>query len=331
MPQNDREFTTKYDRLVKNLELCGVVPLITMDNYKAASTLAGALVTSNIRALEITFRTSQAPQIINYLTSTYKDLIVGAGTVINTQQVDQAIDAGAKYIITPSFNEAVVDRCIERNMPIFPGCSNATDIEHAYSKGLRVVKYFPAELNGGVEMLKALSGPYPFMKFIPTGGINYSNIGKYLAFNKVLFCAGTFIASEENLKNANFEEIVKNAKKAVNAVIDLRFEHIDLNTKVVDTKDPFKVMTTFLGDVYFKDITDVACFHRYSDNITPTLKGYICYSTPNIERTLYYLNNRGFEVNEKTIIRNSKCIQEVCFINTITKDYGIKLIRRENE
>ncbi|MCR4662166.1 MAG: bifunctional 4-hydroxy-2-oxoglutarate aldolase/2-dehydro-3-deoxy-phosphogluconate aldolase [Clostridia bacterium] len=331
MPQNDPKFTAKYDKLIRELELCGFVPLITINNFKNASPLAGALTTSNIRALEITFRTNQAPQVIKLLNTKYKNLIVGAGTVINTAQVDLAIESGAQYIITPSFNEEVVDRCIERNIPIFPGCSNATDIEHAYAKGLRVVKYFPAELSGGVEMLKALSGPYPFMKFIPTGGINCSNIGKYLAFNKVLFCAGTFIASEENIKNGNFEEIVKNAKAAVNAITDLKFERIELNTNYFETSNMFKTLSSFFGDLYQKGDDDVSIFKKYADNLSADNKGFVVYSTPNIERTLYYLEYRGFIANEKTIVRNSKNIQELCFNNELATGYGLKLVRRDNE
>lgn len=319
------QFIQSYDSTIRQLELCGVIPTIKIEDKNKALPLGGALIAADMRVVEITFRTQHAVEAINTLTSKFKNILVGAGTVINTQQVTDAIAAGAKFIITPSFNPAVVDKCIELNIPVFPGCSSATDIEQAYSKGLRVVKFFPAELLGGVEMLKALSGPYPFMRFIPTGGINNTNLKKYLDFNKVLCCCGTYIAKENLLEEDNFEEIIKNAREAVEQVIDLQFDHVALYAGP-DTSETIKqAFAQFNGLSYFREMKNVGGIEPLNKKYDHAL-GYMVYKSPNLERCIYYLGNRGFEIDKNTIVRNGQYIEEA-FIKGNFGGLGIKLIR----
>ena len=320
------QFNRAYDDIIKKLDLCGIVPLVIIQNAKNALPLAGALIAADMRTVEITFRTNVASEVIRTISSKCPDVIVGAGTVINIKQAQEAVSAGAKYIVTPSFNPAVVDRCIELGIPVFPGCSNATDIEQAYSRGLRVVKFFPSELLGGINMLKTLSGPYPFIKFIPTGGINLSNLANYLAFNKVLCCAGTFIANEDNLENARFNTITLNARNAVDEVIKLRLDHVALNSDDKGASEILKGFSRFSGQNYNPAVNTVFGMEAVR-NTNRNAIGHVVYSSPNLERCIYYLKNRGFCVDETSIVKDNNRISEAFLLGKFG-GFEIKLIRK---
>lgn len=320
------KFNRAYEDVIRKLDLCGVVPLIKIDDTKKALPLAGSLLASDIRVIEISFRTSIASEAIRILSQKCPGLIVGAGTVIDVKQVQEAVNAGAEYIITPAFNATVVDRCIELGIPVFPGCSTASDIEQAYLRGLRVVKFFPSELLGGIEMLKTLSRPYPFMKFIPAGGINSDNLKSYLAFNKVLCCVGSFIVDENALDNNRFDVITRKAREAVNEVIDIQLSHIAFNVNQQTAVDVMKVFSRFDGQNYNPAEKKVSGIEVVTEKQRDA-NGHVVFSTPNLERCIYYLRNRGFVVAENSIVKDSNKIIE-CFLSGVHNGFEIKLIRR---
>ena len=174
--------------VLKEIYQIGIVPVIALEDAKDAQPLAKALIDGGLPCAEVTFRTAAAEESIAIMTAEYPDMLVGAGTVLTTEQVDRAVAAGAKFIVSPGLNPEVVKYCIGKNIPICPGCSNPSDIEQAIALGLDVVKFFPAEAAGGLAMIKAMSAPYVNMKFMPTGGINASNLNDYLGFKKVIAC-----------------------------------------------------------------------------------------------------------------------------------------------
>ena len=319
-------FNRAYEEIIRKLDLCGIIPLIKIEDSKNALPLAGALLGADITVAEITFRSACAAEVIKTLTSRCPNLIVGAGTVISLKQVQDAFNSGAKYIVTPAFNPDVVDRCIELGIPVFPGCSNVTDIDQAYSRGLRVVKFFPSELLGGIEMMKALSGPYPFMKFIPTGGINFSNLGTYLSFNKVLCCAGTFIATEENLCAGRFAEITRTTHAAVDEVLSLKLDHVALNLDSAAAEDVLKGFSRLAGKNY--DPAESSVFGVEAvRNSNRNSAGHIVYSSPNLERCVYYLRNRGFCVDEPSSVKDNNRLSEI-FLIAKFGNFEIKIIKR---
>lgn len=319
-------FNRAYDEIIKKLDICGVIPLIMIDDVKNALPLAGTLIGADITAIEITFRTSCAADVIRTISAKCPNLIVGAGTVLTVKQVHEAVNAGAKYIVTPSFNAEVVDRCVELGVPVFPGCSTATDIDHAFSRGLRVVKFFPSELLGGVKMIKALSAAYPFMKFIPTGGINLSNLSEYLSFNKVLCCAGTFIAPEKDLDEQNFAEIARVARAAVDEVMGLKLDHIALNVDATYAKEMMKGLSQLTGINYNPNVATVGGVEAVANSRRSAL-GHIVYTSPNLERCIYYLKNRGFYPDETSIAKENNRISEVFLLSKFA-DFEIKIVRR---
>jgi 2-dehydro-3-deoxyphosphogluconate aldolase/(4S)-4-hydroxy-2-oxoglutarate aldolase len=193
-----------------------IFAIVTIDEAAKAGPLADALVAAGLTGAEITFRTAATAEAIRTLAAC-KEMLVGAGTVRKVDQVKQAMDAGARFLVAPGFNADVVRYCVDHDIPIAPGIATPTEIEQALEFGLEVVKFFPAESLGGVKALRALSGPYGMMRWVPTGGISIDNLKGYLAFEKVLACGGSWIATPELIRAGRFDEIGRLARQAVEA------------------------------------------------------------------------------------------------------------------
>ena len=144
----------------------------------------------------------------------YPEMLVGAGTVLTTEQVDRAVATGAKFIVSPGFDPEIVDYCMEKNIPVFPGCVSPSEVAQAVKRGLKVVKFFPAEQAGGLAMLKAMAAPYTMLKFMPTGGINTKNLKEYLGFSKILCCGGSWMVKGDMIKNKEFDKITEMTREA---------------------------------------------------------------------------------------------------------------------
>lgn len=208
--------------VLEQIQALGIVPVVVLDDAKDARPLAEALCAGGLPCAEVTFRTLAAEESIRIMAQEFPDMLVGAGTVLTTEQVDCAVAAGAKFIVSPGLNPRIVKYCVEKGIPITPGCSNASDIEQALENGLEVVKFFPAELAGGLKMIKALAGPYVGVKFMPTGGINASNVREYLAYNRIIACGGSWMVKNDLIKAGNFEKITELTREAVEIVKESR-------------------------------------------------------------------------------------------------------------
>lgn len=191
-----------------------VVPVVVLDDAEDAAPLAEALVKGGILCAEVTFRTEAAEESIRIMSEKYPEMLVGAGTVLTTEQVDRAVAAGAKFIVSPGFDPEIVDYCMEKNIPVFPGCVSPSEVAQAVKRGLKVVKFFPAEQAGGLAMLKAMAAPYTMLKFMPTGGINTKNLKEYLGFSKILCCGGSWMVKGDMIKNKEFDKITEMTREA---------------------------------------------------------------------------------------------------------------------
>jgi 2-dehydro-3-deoxyphosphogluconate aldolase / (4S)-4-hydroxy-2-oxoglutarate aldolase len=200
--------------VLKRLAECRLVPVLTIDRVEDAAPLAQALKAGGLPVAEVTFRTAAAEAAIREMAKD-KEMVLGAGTVLQPDQVDRALAAGATYIVTPGFNAKVVRRCRERGVPVFPGVATPTEIQMALDEGVEIVKFFPAESLGGIKALKAIAAPYSMVRFIPTGGINLEKLGDYLAFKAVVAVGGSWIVTPELLKARNFAEITRLASESV--------------------------------------------------------------------------------------------------------------------
>ena len=207
---------------LKEIGHTGIVPVVVLNKVADAVPLANALIKGGLPCAEVTFRTDAAEESIREIAKKFPEMFVGAGTVLTTEQVDRAIGAGAKFIVSPGFNPKVVEYCLKNNYPITPGIMTPTELEMALGFGLDVVKFFPAENAGGLKMIKAMSAPYTMMKFMPTGGINAENVGDYLACDKILACGGSWMVKGDLVKEGNFAEIEKLTAEAAAIVKEIR-------------------------------------------------------------------------------------------------------------
>ncbi len=194
-----------------------LVPVIALDDAVLAAPLADALVAGGLPVAEVTFRTDAAIESIRIMAER-GDVLVGAGTVLTPKQVDQAEAAGAKFIVSPGLNSKVVEHAIQRGIPVCPGICTPSDMERAMEHGLEVVKFFPAEAFGGLATLKALAAPYRQMRFIPTGGIGPSNVGDYLAYDRVVACGGSWMVKPDLYADGNFGPVQQAVAEAVKLV-----------------------------------------------------------------------------------------------------------------
>ena len=200
----------------------GIVPVVVLNDVKNAVPLAQSLINGGLPCAEVTFRTEAAQQSIAEISKNFPQMFVGAGTVLTTEQVDRAVDAGAKFIVSPGFNPKVVEYCIKKGYPVTPGIMTPTELEMALEFGLDVVKFFPAENAGGLKMIKAMAAPYTKMTFMPTGGINPQNVREYLQCDKILACGGSWMVKGDLINSGNFAEIEKLTKEASQIVKEIR-------------------------------------------------------------------------------------------------------------
>lgn len=184
-----------------------VIPVVVINDEKETIQILSKLREGGINCAEITFRTACAKEAIAIGTKAFEDMNIGAGTVINAEQAKSAVQAGAKFIVSPGFSGEVARYCTDENIPYYPGCVTPTEIMRALSYGLNVVKFFPAGVYGGLKAMKALSAPFPQVRFIPTGGVDLSNLKEYLDFDKVYAVGGSFMMKGDIVKNC--KEIVK--------------------------------------------------------------------------------------------------------------------------
>jgi 2-dehydro-3-deoxyphosphogluconate aldolase/(4S)-4-hydroxy-2-oxoglutarate aldolase len=194
-----------------------IVPVVAIHDAAHSDPLAEALLAGGLPCAEITFRTAAAVDTIRAM-ARRGDMLVGAGTVLSIDQVKQAVDAGATFIVAPGLNRKVVQYCLEQNIPVTPGVATPTDIESALDLGLTLLKYFPAEAFGGLKTLKAISAPYTAVKFIPTGGINAGNILAYLEYPKVAACGGSWMVQSTFIAEGRFDEITRLTREVVTLV-----------------------------------------------------------------------------------------------------------------
>ena len=204
------------------IEALGVVPVVVLQDAKDAVPLAKALCQGGLPCAEVTFRTAAAAESIRKMTQEFPEMLVGAGTVLTVKQVDEAVAAGAKFIVSPGFDPEIVDYCLEKGIPVFPGCITPSEVAQAVKRGLRVVKFFPAQQFGGVAAIKALAAPYVGLKFMPTGGVSAKNLKEFLECKSITACGGSWVVKGDLIEAGNFEEIERLTAEAVKLAAQIR-------------------------------------------------------------------------------------------------------------
>ena len=212
------------NELLQKVSDLGVVPVVVLNDAKDAAPLAKALCEGGLPCAEVTFRTDAAEESIRIMHEEFPEMILGAGTVLTTDQVDRAVNAGATFIVSPGFDPEVVDYCLEKGILVLPGCITPSEVAQAVKRGLEVVKFFPAEQFGGVATLKALAAPYVNTKFMPTGGISAKNLKDYLSFKRIVACGGSWMVKGDMIAAGEFDKIREMTAEAVALVKEIRGE-----------------------------------------------------------------------------------------------------------
>ena len=299
--------------VLQRIQKMGIVPVIKLDDAKDAVPLAKALCEGGLPCAEVTFRTAAAEESIRLMSKAYPYMLIGAGTVLTTEQVDLAMKAGATFIVSPGLNPKIVRYCVDKGIPITPGCANPSDIEAAIELGLEVVKFFPAEAAGGLAMIKAMSAPYVNMKFMPTGGINAKNLNSYLDFSKIIACGGSWMVSDELVKTGEFDKITTLTKEAVSLMLGFELRHIGINAS--DEKQADTIASSF-GDLlgFTKNVGSSSIFIGTGIEVMkqPYLgqKGHIAIQTNYIDRAIFHLEEQGYTFlpESKKYNKNDKLI-----------------------
>ena len=220
--------------VLKSIGAYGLVPVIMIEDANNAIPLALALKSGGLPVAEITFRTKEGEEAIARIAQEMPDMLVGAGTVLTCEQVDRAQAAGAKFIVSPGFNLTVVRHCLQIGIPVTPGVCTPSEMEQAIALGLDVVKFFPAEQSGGIAFIKAVSAPYPMLRFIPTGGISAKNLNDYLSFKKVIACGGSWMVKPELIAAGDFAEITRLTREAMQTMLGFELGHVGINCADAD-------------------------------------------------------------------------------------------------
>jgi len=203
------------DPILEQIASNGIVPVIAIENAGDAPALARALLAGGLPVAEVTFRTAAGEEAIRRIAKEAPEMLVGAGTVLNVEQAKRAMEAGAKFIVSPGLDAATVAFCQQNDLPVFPGCATPTDMQAALNLGLAHIKFFPAEQAGGLAYLKAVSAAYPMLRFMPTGGIGPENLRKYLAFEKIFACGGSWMCPKNLVSEGMWEEITRLCREAI--------------------------------------------------------------------------------------------------------------------
>lgn len=318
--------------ILEELSKIGIVPVIKIDDVEKAVPLAKALVAGGIPCAEVTFRTAQGEEAIKRIAKEVPEVIVGAGTVLTVDQVDRAIAAGAKFIVSPGFNPAVVKYCIEKGVPVTPGCSTPSDMERAIEAGLEVVKFFPAEQAGGLDYIKAVSAPYVNLKFMPTGGINVNNLNKYLAFDKILACGGSWMVKADLIDSGNFEEITSLCRQAVQGMLGFELAHVGINAD--NEQDALKAAKMF--EALFGFAANVGNSSVFAGKYIEVMKtpylgknGHIAIATNNVTRATAYLARQGFAFNQDSLKTDAKGKPVAIYLSDEIAGFAVHLVQKK--
>lgn len=284
------------NEVLEQIQKIGIVPVVVLEDAKDAAPLAKALCEGGLPCAEVTYRTAAAEESIRIMTSEFPEMLVGAGTVLTPEQVDGAVNAGAKFIVSPGLNPRVVRHCIEKGIPVTPGTSNPSDVEQALELGLDVVKFFPAEASGGLNMIKSMAAPYTNVKFMPTGGISAKNLNEYLAFPKILACGGSWMVKGDLIRAGAFDKITEMTREAVMTMLGFELRHVGINCENEDEADrTAQAFASVFGFEKKAGNSSIFAGTAIEALKQPYLgaKGHIAIGTNNVVRAVNYLETQG--------------------------------------
>ena len=320
------------DEILQQIGAFGLVPMIKIDQAKDAVPLAKALSDGGLPVAEITFRTAAAEEAIRNIASALPEVLIGAGTVTNVAQAEKAVQAGAKYIVTPGFSSAVVKFCVDNKIPVTPGIATPTEIQMALDHGVDTVKFFPADAFGGLKTLKAMSAPYSMVKFIPTGGISAANLAEYILFPKVLACGGSWLAKDELIKAGQFGEITRITREAVDLVLGFAVGHVGINMPDAGASLD---LARRMADLFRMPLKEGNSSNFAGAGLEINKRqglgthGHIAVSTNSIARAVAFLRRRGMAINMESAKQDAAGNLAAVYLKDEFGGFAVHLLQRK--
>lgn len=307
----------------------GIVPVIKLEDSLKAVPLARALCEGGISVAEVTFRAGSAPESIGRIREALPEMLVGAGTVTSVAQARAAKDAGARFIVSPGFNDEVVDFCLSEDLAVLPGVNNPDGVERGLGRGLDVLKFFPAEASGGVAMLEALAGPYQTVSFVPTGGIGLANIGNYARRSNVWAVGGSWMVDQGAIAVGDWQTITRMSREAIIALHGFAIAHLGINMK--DEGEAAALVGVF-GDVFGIAALEGSASYMVGGVLEvtkmpfPGVSGHIAVRVNDVERAVAYLAARGYAAVMETAKREKGKLKSV-YVGRLDGDFAIHVLR----
>ena len=297
---------------LEKLSLAGLVPVIAINDADDAVPLCKALSDGGLPVAEITFRTAAAEESIRRVHQELPNVLLCAGTVLTTEQVDRAVNAGAAAIVSPGLSPEIVEYCVAKGIPVCPGTANPSDVQIAIRCGLKAVKLFPAEVVGGLNLIKSMAPVYPDMKFMPTGGINEKNMLDYLAFDKILCCGGSWMCPKDAIAAKDWDRITAATRSAVDKMLGFELRHVGINTENAEesmnvTKKIAALMGWPVKEGNSSNFAGVG--FEVMKKMGRGKNGHIAIGTNSVPRAKWHLEQRGFKfIEESAVVKNGKLI-----------------------
>ena len=309
----------------------GIIPVIAIEDAAKAVPLAKALVAGGLPAAEVTFRTAAAEEAIRAIAQEVPEMLVGAGTVLTPEQLDRALDAGSQFIVSPGFNPEMVKYGISKGALMLPGTATGGEMEQAMALGLEVVKFFPAEQNGGIAKIKALAGPYKNLRWMPTGGVTTKNMMDYLSFDQIVACGGTWMVKKELIDGEKWDEITAICKEAVKTMLGLTLAHVGINCgDAGEAEQTAKALCAIFGFEYKAGNSSdfagkaVECMKKPGRGT----HGHIAIATNSVDRAVYHLGRQGVEFLEDSRVTDAKGKTKAIYVKDEVCGFAIHLMQK---
>ena len=315
----------------KQISDIGIVPVIAIDDAEKAVPLAKALVAGGLPVAEVTFRTAAGEAAIRAISREVPEMLVGAGTVLTHDQLDRALDAGARFIVSPGFNPDMVRYGLSKGALMVPGTATPGEMEQAMALGLEVVKFFPAEQNGGVAKLKALAGPYTNLRWMPTGGVNTKNLMDYLGFDRIIACGGTWMVKKDLIEGEKWDEITRICKEAVKTMLGFSLAHVGINCEnEAQAEQTAKTLCALFDLEYKPGNSSIFAGSAVECNKAPGrgANGHIAIGTNNVDRAVYHLGLRGVAFDESSRKTDAKGNTKAIYLKDELAGFAVHLVKK---
>lgn len=317
--------------ILERIYQIGVIPVIAIDDAAKAVPLAKALVAGGLPAAEVTFRTAAAEDAIRAIAQEVPEMLVGAGTVLTNEQVDRALAAGSKFIVSPGFNPETVKYTLSKGALMLPGTATPGEMEQAMALGLDVVKFFPAEQNGGIAKLKAVAGPYKNLKWMPTGGVTAKNLMDYLSFDQIIACGGTWMVNKALIDGENWAEITRLSAEAVKTMLGFELRHVGINcADSAEAERTANLFCTLFGFEYKPGTSSVFCGGAVECMKGPYLGalGHIAIGTNSVDRAEAFLKGKGVVFNEDSRKTDAKGRTKAVYLADEFSGFAVHLVQK---